>query len=211
MSTSWTSRKIDRITPFISATYVSRVPKSVVSVMTATSTVAIDHEVGDQRKGFSFLRRREDRQRRLRRPRILVRSGQGVFDALVIDDVAPDLVDLVRVEGMALEEAPHALGLCGGRSGEHGDQRQGALALPQVGADGLAETILIGDEVERVVRDLERHADVQAVLGEGIDLRGREAAQERAYPAARRHERRGPLGDDPQIVRLGGDPAPLEL
>ena len=53
---------------------------------------------------------------------------------------------------------------------EHRDEGQRPLPLAEVGADRLAEAILIGDEVERVVRDLERDADVQPVLREGVDL-----------------------------------------
>ncbi len=112
---------------------------------------------------------------------------------------------------MTLEQALHALGLRGGRAGQHRDEGQGPLALAQVGADRFAEPILVGDEVEGVVRDLERDTDVQTVLREGVDLPGRNPTQERADAAARRHERGGLLGDDPEVVRLGGDSRPLEL
>src|SRR5499426_7113 len=179
--------------------------------MTATSTIAIDDEVRDQGQRLTLLRRGERLQRGLRRPRVAVRLGQGVLDTLVTDDVAPDLVDLLRVEGVTSEKTLHTLrfGLC--RPGEHRDERQGPLPLAQVGADRLAEPVLIGDEVERVVRDLKRDADVHPVLREGIDPLGREPAQEPPDATARRDERRGLLGDDSQIIRLGDDPAPLEL
>src|SRR5258705_3773409 len=158
--------------------------------MTATSTIAIDDEVRDQWPRLALLRRCDRGQRGLRRPRVLVRLGQGVLDTLVIDDVAADLVDLLRVEGVTLEEALHALGLRRRRAGEHRDQRQGPLSLAQIGADRLAEAILVRDEVERVVRDLERNADVHPILRERVDLPGRKPAQEPADAAARRDERR---------------------
>ena len=44
-------------------------------------------------------------------------------DSLVIDDVTPDLVDLLRIEIVTLEQALHALGLRGGRAGQHRDER----------------------------------------------------------------------------------------
>src|SRR6058998_3596974 len=70
--------------------------------MTATSTIAIDDEVRDQGQRFSLLRRREGFQRGFCRPRVPVRLGQGVLDPLVLNNVAPDLVDLLGVEGMTL-------------------------------------------------------------------------------------------------------------
>ncbi len=61
-------------------------PKSVVSVMTATSAIAIDHEIRDQGQRFALLGRVESRQCGLRRPRVFMSLGQRVLDALVIDD-----------------------------------------------------------------------------------------------------------------------------
>src|SRR5439155_260958 len=60
---------------------------------------------------------------------------------------------------------------------EHHDQRKRPLALAQVRADGLPEAVLVRHEVERVVRDLERDSDVEAVAGERLDLAGRETAE----------------------------------
>src|SRR2546428_7378359 len=113
MRGSWTSRRMEGMGACMPARKGSRVPKSVVSVMTATSTIAIDHEVCDQCQRFSLLRRHEGRQRGFGRPGVLVRLGHGVLHALVIEDVAPDRIDLLRAEGVALEEALHALGLGG--------------------------------------------------------------------------------------------------
>ena len=96
------------------------------------------------------------------------------------------------------EQRAHALHLGGGRPLEHRDERERALALAQVGADRLAEPILVGHEVEGVVRDLEGDADGEPVVGEGLDRLRVDAAQQSSDPAARRHESRGLLGDDPE-------------
>src|SRR2546427_1693314 len=211
MSTMWTSRAMERIAAFISATYVSRVPKSVVSVMTATSPIAVDDEVRDQGERVPLLRRRERFEVGLRRPRVLVGPGQRVLDTLVVHHEPANLLDLLGVEAGALEEALDARRLGRRRPLEHGDERQRPLPLAEVGADRLAQPVLIGHEVERVVRDLESDADVEAVPREGVELRGRKPAQERADPTARGDERGRLLRDDPEVVRLRRDAAPLEL
>src|SRR5262249_62411776 len=102
--------------------------------MIATSTIAIDDEVRDQGQRFSLLGGGERLQRGLRRPRVPMRLGQGVLDAVVVDDVAADLVDLLRVEGVASEETFYALRFGPRWPGEHRDQRQGPLPLARGGA-----------------------------------------------------------------------------
>src|SRR5438093_3014663 len=179
--------------------------------MTATSTIAIDDEVRDQRQRVPLLGRRERRQIGLRGLRVLVRPRERVLDPRVVHDAPPDLLDLLGVERGALEEALDPGRLRRGRPLEHGDERQRALPLPEVGADGLAETVLVGDEVERVVGDLEGDPDVQTVPREGVDLGGGEATEQPADAAARGDERGGLLRDDPHVVRLGRDAAALEL
>ena len=67
---------------------------------------------------------------------------------------------------------------------EHRDERQRPLALAQVGAHRLAEALLVGDEVQRVVGDLEGDADVEAVARERLRLHGRGAAQQGADTTA---------------------------
>src|SRR3989442_1155673 len=66
--------------------------------MTATSTIAINDEVRDQRQRVQLLRRRERREVGLRSPGVLLRPRKRVLDARVVHDAPPDLVDLVRVE-----------------------------------------------------------------------------------------------------------------
>ena len=96
------------------------------------------------------------------------------------------------------------------RPRQHGDERQRPLAL-RAGRRPIAlpRRVLIGDEVERVVGDLERDADVEPVVRERLDPRGRTSAEQAADAAARRDERRRLLRDDPDVVGLGGDPAAL--
>src|SRR5512132_784698 len=121
MSTSTTSRVTVRMAAFISATYESRCPKSVVRVMiarplcatAATSAVAIHHEVGDEGERLALLRGRELLQIRLRREGVAEGARPGVFHPVVLEDQAPDLVDVGVARSATAQQAPHALGLRG--------------------------------------------------------------------------------------------------
>src|SRR5438445_3789831 len=221
-STSCTARPavrmIPRIAPFISATYGSRRPKSVVSVTMASnpfdrrpSAVPIHDEVRHERERLALLRRREDLEVGLRGPRVGVGPRARVLDALVLDDQPADLLELRRDQGRTREERADALRLRRYQPPEHRDQRECPLSLAQVRADDLAQTVLVRDEVERVVRDLERDPDVEPVTGERLDLVGRETAEQRADPAARGHERGRLLRDDAEVVGLRREAAPLAL
>src|SRR5438093_3649623 len=179
--------------------------------MTAMSTIAIDDEVRDQRQRVPLLRGRERGEVGLRSPRVLLRPRKRVLDARVVHDAPPDLVDLVRVEGGALEETRDPRRLDRRHPLEHGDERQRPLPLPEVGADRLAKAILIRDEIERVVRDLEGDTDVEAVPREGVEVVGGEPAEQPADATACGDERGGLLRDDPDVVRLRRDTAALEL
>src|SRR5687768_267959 len=78
---------ISSMTPFISATYASRVPKSVVSVMMALnaprdgqrSPIAVHHEIRHQRQELALFRPREDLEVRLGRLRVRVGALAGVL------------------------------------------------------------------------------------------------------------------------------------
>src|SRR6059036_198151 len=109
----------------------------------------------------------------------------SVLDAVVLEDQPADLLELRRYQA----RTPDELRLGRRELVEHRDQRERALSLAQVRANRLAETLRVGDKIERVVRDLERDPDVEAVVGERLDLFGREATEQPADPAARGHER----------------------
>src|SRR5439155_65813 len=111
-------RTISRIAPFISATYGSRTPKSVVSVTMASnlsdrrpSAVPIHDEVRHERERLALLRRREDLEVGLRGPRVGVGPRARVLDALVLDDQPADLLELRRDQGRTPEERADALRL----------------------------------------------------------------------------------------------------
>ena len=112
---------------------------------------------------------------------------------------------------MAPEQRLDALALVWRRPPQRRDQRQRALAFLEVRPDGLAQARLVGDEVERVVADLERDADIEPVAGEALDLPPLTPAEQGPDAAAGGHERRGLLGDDPEIVGLAGRAATLAL
>src|SRR5918996_4411182 len=207
------------MTPFISATYASRRPKSVVSVtIPATrvrgrrrSPVAIHDEVGHQGQRFALLGGHERLEVGLGGLGEGLGAGARVVHAVVLEHEAADVLDLGGLERAAPQHPPHTLGLGRGHPLERGDEGQRALALTQVGPDGLAQSRLVGGEVERVVGDLEGDADVEPVAGQRFRLGCRQRAQQCADPAAGRHERGGLLRDDPQVVGFGGEPAALEL
>src|SRR5216110_48894 len=187
-STSCTARPavraIPRIAPFISATHGSRTPKSVVSVTMASnpsdrrpSAVPVHDEIRHERERLALLRRWKPLEVGLRGLRVGVCARARVLDTLVLDDQPADLLDLRRDQARTPEERADTLGLRQREPLEHHDQRKRPLALAQVRADGLPEAVLVRHEVERVVRDLERDSDVEAVAGERLDLAGRETAE----------------------------------
>src|SRR5438132_6122334 len=126
----------------------------------------------------------------------------SVLDAVVLEDQPADLLELRRYQARTPEERPDALRLGRRELVEHRDQRERPLSLAQVRANRLAETLRVRDNIERVVRDLERDPDVEAVVGERLDLFGREATEQPADPAARGHERGRLQRDDTEVVGL---------
>src|SRR6266849_2313193 len=109
-----------RMTAFISATYGSRAPKSVVSVMTAaTSTIAVDDEVRDQRQRLALVRWPKRPELLLGGLRVSGGAGPRVSDAVVDDHEPADLFQLVLSQRAAAEQRAHGLGLGRGRPLEH--------------------------------------------------------------------------------------------
>src|SRR5919106_5613706 len=151
------------MTPFISATYASRRPKSVVSVtIPATrvrgrrcSPVAIHDEVSHQGQRLALFGRCEGIEVGLGGLGERLGASPRVIDPVVLEHEPPDVLDLLGFQGTAPQQRPDPLGLGCRHPLQRGDEGQGALALAEVGADGLAEPRLIGGEVERVVGDLE--------------------------------------------------------
>src|ERR1043166_5391371 len=105
------------MTPFISATYASRSPKSVVSVTRPgtladeCSTVAVHHEVGHEGQDLTLLRWGESFQIALGRLHVGVRARAGVLHALVVQHEPPDVLDLGRLQRAPAQQAAHPLGL----------------------------------------------------------------------------------------------------
>ena len=89
-------------------------------------------------------------------------------------------------------------------AGEQMDDRQRHLALAQISADGLAECIFFAREIEQVVDELERHADVQAVVPERVLLlRVRPRPQHAPDTRAACKEKCGLAADDLEVLVLG--------
>src|SRR5712692_8026405 len=190
MSMKRTAGFSPRMTAFISATYGSRIPKSVVSVMTAvTSTIAVDDEVRDQRERLALVGGRKRLQLLFGGLRVFGGPDPRVLHPVVGDHEPANFFQLAGFQCAVTEQRADFLSLGGGRALEHRDQREGSLTLSEVAADRFAETILVGAEVERVVGDLKGDAEGQPVTGQGFDHRRRDTTQERADPAARRDER----------------------
>src|SRR3990170_1680380 len=175
--------------------------------------VAIHHVVGDEEQRVLVLAVGEGGESLLGAPCVVSRARLRVLDAAVALDQHADLLELARAGGVPLEHGlyPAALGRAGAL--ERRDERQRPLALLQIGAHGLAQAHLVGDEVERVVADLEGDADVEPVAGERFDPVLGCLRQERADAAAGRDEGRRLLGDDAQVVGLARAAValPLEL
>ena len=85
-------------------------------------------------------------------------AAHGVLESAALDDHGEELdaIFLGAVEDDAVE--PFALGVVG--LGEDVEQRQGELALGEVGADGLAGRALGADKVEAVVVNLVGDAEM---------------------------------------------------
>jgi hypothetical protein len=64
------------------------------------------------------------------------------------------------------------------------DHRHGCLALAQVAGHGLAQYIFRRGEVEYIVDNLKRHAEVVSVLAQSRFLRGRSAGEDGSQPHA---------------------------
>src|SRR5712691_9585698 len=177
----------------------------------ASLPVAGDDEIGDEEKRVLVVGGREAHERLLGGLGIGAGTAQRVLHATVALDELPDVLDLARIARMPLEDRLDAVTLGGRGPLEGRDEGQRPLALLEIGADGLAEPSLVSHEVERVVAELERDADVQAVARERFDLFLGGPGHERADPAAGRDERRRLLRDDAEIVGLGGAAAALAL
>ena len=79
-----------------------------------------------------------------------------------------DSIDNGRIGRRAIcQQRPDLLAVrtCGGIQ-----DRQGVCAFPDVGAGGLSDEILAGDEVENVVSHLEHDADLPRPLRDCLDL-----------------------------------------
>src|SRR5207253_6243976 len=71
------------------------------------------------------------------------------------------------------------------------DHREGRHSLKQIAADGFPELSFDPDEIEHVVGDLERHAQVRAKRAERRDVVGLGVSEERGALTALRVQRSG--------------------
>src|SRR5437667_179002 len=179
------------------------------------SPVAVDHKIGDEGQQLALLRRGEDLQVTLGVARVAMRALERIVDAVVLEHEAPDLLDLRGLQRPPAQHRAHALGLRLAHALEHGDERQRALALAQVGGDGLAEPPLVGHEVQGVVvaplriggglaaaqRGLVHHV----VVDQGGRVQQLDAAGEahRAGPAIAGEARREQQQDGAQTLAAG--------
>ena len=83
------------------------------------------------------------------------------------------------------------------------DERQRDLAFAQVAADRLAHRPRVAGEVEEIVHELERHAEVEAVLAQRLLAFVRDLAQHPADLAAAAEEVGGLAADDVEVLVLG--------
>src|SRR5258706_11931330 len=151
---------------------------------------AADHEVGHVPERVA-LGPRGERVERFRRG-VVEADGPlpGTLGPLARADDAEELADLaLRLAGRddaAREVAAPPVAV------ERGvDHRERGHALGQVAPDALAEVSLVSNEVEDVVRDLKREAEVRAERAERGDVLRVGLGEKRGTLAARGVERRG--------------------
>src|SRR5579885_143597 len=129
---------------------------------------------------------------------------EGALDAAVFVDDGDDLaqapvVQAFRDDGV-LDQAPFVV-----RTVTESDQQgEGDLALAKIGALGLAELVVVGDVIQDVIGQLKGDAQASAVFAQGGDVFGRNVAQDAADGAGGGHQDRRLVGDDLQIILLGG-------
>ena len=80
------------------------------------------------------------------------------------------------------------------------DDGQGALALAQVGAGGLAGLVGLGLDVDEVVGELEGDAEALAELAHDVDRRVVAAGEHRAVAGRGGDEHAGLVGEHPEVV-----------
>ena len=80
---------------------------------------------------------------------------------------------------------------------------KGQLAFAQVATDGFPERDFFAGEVEQVVDDLERHADVEPILPQRFLLLASDRAEHAADACASRKEIRRLALNDLEVFRLG--------
>ena len=83
------------------------------------------------------------------------------------------------------------------------DERQRHLAFAQVAADRLAERLGVAGEVQQVVDELERDAEVEAVLAQRLLLLVLDLAEHAADLRAAAEQVRGLAADDVEVLVLG--------
>ena len=167
--------------------------------------VAGEDEVGQRGKRVALGRRREPLDRILRRFRVTHRPAVGVVDRTVRAKQPAQLgprriVDLARIDcgtDDCVGAAPLPFLL------DQADSRERQLPVAQVTADRLAERLPVGREVEQVIDELERDAEIEAVVAQRRALLRRRVGQPATdLGRAAEEVRRLPL-DDVEVLRLG--------
>src|SRR5262245_59323507 len=136
---------------------------------------------------------------------IAVANGalEGRLDGAV---AAQEILDGAPMVGRYFATGHHALDhLRDVRAGplKQQDDGQRDFALAQVAANRLAQRRLVRHVVQHVVHDLEREAQVEAVLAERRALFGRAVAEQAADLGAAGEEVRGLAADDLEVLFLG--------
>ena len=121
----------------------------------------------------------------------------------MLGEQAQDFAPLLRRDRPVVDHrADQAVGILAAAAQEK-DDRQGDFAFAQVAADRLAERGGVGGVVEQVVDQLERDAEVEAVVAQRVGLLRRDVAEHPADLRAPAEQEGGLAPDDLEMLVLG--------
>ena len=134
---------------------------------------------------------------------VLVRASRGVVDRARLLQQARDLGPALQRDAALVDDAgdQRTRGAVG--AGQQPDDRQRDLAFAQIAADRLAERRGVACEVEQVVHQLERDAEIEPVVAQRALLLGRRLAEHPADLGAAGKEIRRLAPDDVEVLVFG--------
>lgn len=167
------------------------------------SGVAVDSEIGDVQEHRARLGVGDDVGMTLGAVDEFGCDGHGLFERAGEADAVDQGVDFLAgndlgfTQGEAFEQGPLGRSLGEACGVDHHRERDGTLT--EIVASGLAELLGAFAQIEHIVDDLKCHAEVRAVLAQGLDIGLRSATEDGAHLSSARKESCG-LSEDALVV-----------